>query len=74
MERVRSFRGDRRAVFDLLAAAVPEKQVAARLGMKPDTVHWHIKVIYADLDVHSHAELVAMVGWRQPARVWVMVR
>jgi DNA-binding CsgD family transcriptional regulator len=42
--------------------------------MKPNTVHWHAEIIYADLGVHSQAELVAMVGRRRPASGWVMAR
>lgn len=46
-----------RALLDGLA----EKQVAARLEMTNQTVHWRVKRVYRALGVHSRAQLSALL-------------
>jgi len=53
----------RKQVLLLLLDGLAEKQVAARLGVSEQTVHWHLKRIYTQLGVHSRAELAAF--WRR---------
>ena len=36
-----------------------EKQIAARLGVSPHTVHHYVKVLYRHFDVSSRSELLA---------------
>ena len=55
----RRLSGPRRRVLRLLLTGITEKEVAGRLDMRENTVHWHAKHIYAESGVHSRAELVA---------------
>lgn len=48
-----------RQVFDLLLHGLGEKEVAARLGIRPSTVHDYVKEIYRRHGVSSRAELLA---------------
>jgi DNA-binding CsgD family transcriptional regulator len=49
----------RREVLDCLLDGMSEKQVAARLGLTPQTVHQYVKAIYRHFRVGSRAELMA---------------
>ena len=53
-----------------VAAAVrrggTNRQIAAELFLSPKTVEFHLRRIYAKLDVHSRAQLVAALAERQP--------
>jgi DNA-binding CsgD family transcriptional regulator len=42
-----------------LLTGLSEKQVAARLGLSPHTVHQYVKALYRKLAVSSRAELMA---------------
>lgn len=46
-------------VLRLLLDGDAEKQVAAKLGLSPHTVHQYVKVLYKTLGVSSRAELLA---------------
>ena len=52
-----------RQILPLLMQGLSEKEVAARLGCSPHTVHIHVTRMYARLGVHSRAELLAY-GYR----------
>ena len=63
-----------RQVLDCLLEGDSEKQVAARLGLSPQTVNQYVKAVYRHFLVNSRAELMAR--WirfdrsgRQPTRV-----
>ena len=43
-------------VLDLLAEGLGNKEIAARLGLSPETVHGYLKTIYDKLDVHSRTQ------------------
>jgi DNA-binding CsgD family transcriptional regulator len=45
-------------VMHLLIEGLPEKAIAGRLYLSPNTVHSHISAIYRQLDVHSRSELL----------------
>lgn len=45
-------------ILNLLAQGHPDKQIAAQLVIARETVHKHLKNIYAKLEVHSRAEAV----------------
>lgn len=45
-------------VVHLLAQAMPNKKIARALGLSPDTIKWHLKNIYAKLDVNGRDEVV----------------
>ena len=47
-----------RDVLNCLVDGLGEKQVAARLGVAPGTVHTHVKSIYRKLQVSSRGELL----------------
>ena len=42
------------------------RQIAAELFLSPKTIEFHLRQIYAKLDVHSRAQLVAALAERQP--------
>ena len=45
-------------IVGLLLEGLDERQVAARTGRRPSTVHTHVKAIYEHFQVHSRAELI----------------
>jgi DNA-binding CsgD family transcriptional regulator len=47
-----------------------EKQVAARLGLSPTTVHEYVTALYRRFGVHSRGELLAHVLKRSGRREW----
>src|SRR5262249_42643310 len=47
-----------RDVLRCLLAGAAGEEVAAELGLRPQTVHGHVKSIYSAYDVSSRAELV----------------
>ncbi|QKM56058.1 Transcriptional regulatory protein DesR [Burkholderia glumae] len=47
-----------RDVFDLLCHGLPDKEIANRLGLAPNTVRNHVATIYTKLDVHSRGEAI----------------
>jgi pSer/pThr/pTyr-binding forkhead associated (FHA) protein len=49
-----------RRVYDLLIeGSDTEKEIGARLHLSPNTVHSHVRAIYAHFNVSSRAELIA---------------
>lgn len=48
-------------ILSLLLDGLDEKQIAARTGRQPSTVHTHLKAIYEHFDVHSRTQLVVKV-------------
>ena len=57
-EGVESLSPRERQVLELLAEGHLYKQIAAKLGLTPDTIHEYIKSIYKKLHVHSRTEAV----------------
>jgi DNA-binding CsgD family transcriptional regulator len=52
-----------RAVYDLLVGGLTEKDAAGQLGVSQETVHNHVRAVYAKLGVHSRSELLGgLVG------------
>jgi DNA-binding CsgD family transcriptional regulator len=51
----------RRRVFDLLVSGTTEKVIAHRLKLSPHTVHKHVGAIFRTFEVHSRAELLALL-------------
>jgi len=49
-----------REILSLLADGLGNKQIAARLGISPNTVKTHLEVLFDKLAVTSRAEAVAM--------------
>ncbi len=47
-----------REILELLAAGVPNKQIAQALLISVETVKWHLKNIYNKLEVHDRANVV----------------
>jgi DNA-binding NarL/FixJ family response regulator len=41
------------------------REIAAELFLSPKTVEFHLRQIYAKLDVHSRAQLVAALAQKQ---------
>jgi DNA-binding CsgD family transcriptional regulator len=52
-----------------LRGAESEKEIAARMGLSPHTVHNHIRRLYAKFKVNSRAELMMIGGDRHHAGV-----
>jgi DNA-binding CsgD family transcriptional regulator len=46
-------------VMHLLIEGLPQKTIAGRLFLSPDTVHSHVTAIYRQFDVHSRCELLS---------------
>jgi DNA-binding CsgD family transcriptional regulator len=57
-QKVRDLSPAQFRVMHLLIEGVPEKAIAGRLFLSPNTVHSHITAIYHQLDVHSRSELL----------------
>jgi DNA-binding NarL/FixJ family response regulator len=57
---MRSLDGRPRQVLPLLLSGVPEKQVAAKLGISPNTVHVYVKAVYRHFGASSRPELMSM--------------
>jgi DNA-binding CsgD family transcriptional regulator len=53
-------------VADAVRRGGTNRQIAAELFLSPKTVEFHLSRIYAKLDVHSRAQLVAALAERQP--------
>jgi DNA-binding NarL/FixJ family response regulator len=45
-----------REILELLAAGLPNKQIAARVGLTDGTVRWHLRHVYNKLHVRSRTE------------------
>jgi DNA-binding NarL/FixJ family response regulator len=45
-----------REILELLAAGLPNKQIAARVGLTDGTVRWHLRHVYHKLHVRSRTE------------------
>ena len=56
-----------RRVLDLLLDGLVEKQIATRLKISPHTAHNHVRNIYSALGVHSRAELLAKLVYKDGA-------
>jgi len=54
-----------RQTLDRLLAGDSEKEIAARLGLSPHTVHVYIKSLYPRLGVSSRGELFAVITGRR---------
>jgi DNA-binding CsgD family transcriptional regulator len=52
-----------RRTLECLAAGLSEREVAARLGMSPHTVHDHVKRLYRHFQAHSRVQLLAQLTW-----------
>jgi LuxR family maltose regulon positive regulatory protein len=49
-------------ILRLVASGLSNREIAERLYVAPSTIHWHVKNIYAKLDVHSRTQAVARAG------------
>ncbi|MNC59542.1 Transcriptional regulatory protein LiaR [compost metagenome] len=49
-------------VLQLMAQAMTNKKIARTLGVSPETVKWHIKNLFAKLNVAGRVEAIAK--WR----------
>jgi two-component system, NarL family, response regulator NreC len=58
VDRYESLSGREREIFQLVAEAKTNKEIAALLGVSPSTVETHRAHILEKLDLHSAAELV----------------
>ncbi len=47
-------------ILQLAAAGLADKQIAARLGVKPRTVRTHLERLYERHEVHSRTAAVVM--------------
>jgi len=56
-----------RQTLERLLAGDSEKEIAARLGLSPHTVHVYVKTLYRRFDVCSRGELFARFVRRAPA-------
>ena len=45
-----------REILELVAAGLPNKQIAARVGLTDGTVRWHLRHVYHKLHVRSRTE------------------
>ena len=45
-----------REILELVAAGLPNKQIAARVGLTDGTVRWHLRHVYNKLHVRSRTE------------------
>jgi DNA-binding NarL/FixJ family response regulator len=45
-----------REILELVAAGLPNKQIAARVGLTDGTVRWHLRNVYHKLHVRSRTE------------------
>jgi DNA-binding NarL/FixJ family response regulator len=45
-----------REILELLAAGLPNKQIASRVGLTDGTVRWHLRHVYNKLHVRSRTE------------------
>jgi len=62
-----SLTGREEEVLGLLAAGLSNRQIAERLGLRPQTVKNHVSRVYEKLDVHSRLELLGSL--RAPGSV-----
>jgi DNA-binding NarL/FixJ family response regulator len=53
-----SLTGREEQVLRLVAAGLSNRQIAERLGLRPQTVKNHVRRVFEKLDVHSRLELV----------------
>jgi DNA-binding CsgD family transcriptional regulator len=56
-----------RQTLECLLEGDGEKQVAVRLGLSRATVHEYVTALYRRFDVHSRAELLALLLRRRPS-------
>jgi DNA-binding NarL/FixJ family response regulator len=61
-----SLTGREEEVLGLLAAGLSNRQIAARLGLRPQTVKNHVSRVYEKLDVHSRLELLGSLRGAVP--------
>lgn len=47
-----------RDVLGLICEGLPDKKIAARLNLAPNTVRNHVATVYSKLDVHSRSEAI----------------
>jgi DNA-binding NarL/FixJ family response regulator len=59
-----------RQTLACLAEGDSEKQIAARLGLSPATVHQYVTMLYRRFQVRSRAQLLAHVMRRLPNERW----
>ncbi len=59
-----------RATLELLLEGASEKAIAAKLGVRPTTVHENVGKIYRHFRVRSRAELMAYFIRRRPKLRW----
>jgi DNA-binding NarL/FixJ family response regulator len=60
-DRAAALRPRQREILGLVGDGWRVSSIAARLGIKADTVRKHLQVLYTALGVHSQAELVEWV-------------
>jgi DNA-binding NarL/FixJ family response regulator len=47
-----------RDVLGLICEGLPDKEIAVRLKLAPNTVRNHVSMVYSKLDVHSRSEAI----------------
>jgi DNA-binding NarL/FixJ family response regulator len=62
-----SLTGREEQVLRLVAEGLSNRQIAERLGLRPQTVKNHVRRVFEKLDVHSRLELIGALR-AQPAR------
>ena len=46
-----------REILDLIADGCTNRQIGERLFLSPRTVEWHLRNVFAKLDIHSRRDL-----------------
>lgn len=59
-----SLTGREEEVLRLVAEGLSNRQIAARLGLRPQTVKNHVHRVFEKLDVHSRLELIGSLRYR----------
>jgi DNA-binding NarL/FixJ family response regulator len=63
-----SLTGREEEILRLVAAGLSNRQIADRLGLRPQTVKNHVRRVFEKLDVHSRLELIGALRDRPPER------
>ena len=53
-------------ILGLLAEGLSNRQMAERLGLRPQTVKNHVRRVFEKLDVHSRLELIGALRLQVP--------
>jgi DNA-binding NarL/FixJ family response regulator len=62
LERLSQLTEREREVFDLMALGLDREAIAARLFISVGTVRTHLQRLFRKLDIHTHAEVVAIAA------------